>query len=157
MGSPSNWGLQAEKPSHPELLDWLAGELMRQGWSLKDMHRLILNSRTWQMSSRIRSDYELRDPENRLLWRQNRRRLEAEAVRDSVLFMGGGLDRTAGGPAAGVDAPRRAVYLSIDRAALYEMFSTFDYVETASHIEQDRKSTRLNSSHIPLSRMPSSA
>lgn len=144
MGSPSNWGLQAEKPSHPELLDWLAGELMRQGWSLKAMHRLILNSRTWQMSSSIRSDYELRDPENRLLWRQNRRRLEAEAVRDSVLYMGGGLDRTMGGPAVGVDAPRRAVYLSIDRAALYEMFSTFDYVETASHIEQRPTTTVPN-------------
>jgi len=136
MRSPSNWGLKADLPSHPELLDWLAGELMRRGWSLKSMHRLILSSRSWQMASVPRVDYQELDPENRLLWRQNRRRLEAEAVRDSVLFTGGGLDRTLGGPPAGVEAPRRAVYLPIDRAALYEMFSTFDYVETAGHIEQ---------------------
>lgn len=136
MRSPSNWGLKADLPSHPELLDWLAGELMRRGWSLKSMHRLILSSRTWQMASVPRLDYQERDPENRLLWRQNRRRLEAEEVRDTVLFTGGGLDRTLGGIAGSVEAPRRAVYLPIDRAALYEMFSTFDYVETASHIEQ---------------------
>lgn len=136
MRSPSNWGLKADLPSHPELLDWLAGELMRRGWSLKSMHRLILSSRSWQLASVPRVDYQELDPENRLLWRQNRRRLEAEAVRDSVLFTGGGLDRTLGGPPAGVEAPRRAVYLPIDRAALYEMFSTFDYVETAGHIEQ---------------------
>lgn len=136
MRSPSNWGLRADLPSHPELLDWLAGELMRRGWSLKSMHRLILSSRSWQLASVPRVDYQELDPENRLLWRQNRRRLEAEAVRDSVLFTGGGLDRTLGGPPASVEAPRRAVYLPIDRAALYEMFSTFDYVETAGHIEQ---------------------
>ena len=136
MRSPSNWGLKADLPSHPELLDWLAGELRHRGWSLKSMHRLILSSRSWQMASVPRVDYQELDPENRLLWRQNRRRLEAEAVRDSVLFTGGGLDRTLGGPPAGVEAPRRAVYLPIDRAALYEMFSTFDYVETAGHIEQ---------------------
>jgi hypothetical protein len=70
MRSPSNWGLQAEAPSHPELLDWLARELMRRGWSLKSMHRLVLSSRTWQMSSVQRADYQELDPENRLLWRR---------------------------------------------------------------------------------------
>ncbi|MFN6150805.1 MAG: DUF1549 and DUF1553 domain-containing protein, partial [Planctomyces sp.] len=144
MRSPSNWGLQAEVPSHPELLDWLARELMRSGWSLKSMHRLVLSSRTWQLSSVQRADYQERDPENRLLWRQNRRRLEAEEVRDAVLFIGGGLDRTPGGMAGSVDAPRRAIYLPIDRAALYEMFSTFDYVETAGHIEQRPATTVPN-------------
>jgi len=144
MRSPSNWGLQAEAPSHPELLDWLASELMRRGWSLKSMHRLVLSSRTWQMSSVQRADYQELDPENRLLWRQNRRRLEAEEVRDAVLLTGGGLDRTSGGMAGSVDAPRRAIYLPIDRAALYEMFSTFDYVETAGHIEQRPATTVPN-------------
>jgi hypothetical protein len=144
MRSPSNWGLQAEAPSHPELLDWLARELMRRGWSLKSMHRLVLSSRTWQMSSVQRADYQELDPENRLLWRQNRRRLEAEEVRDAVLLTGGGLDRTSGGMAGSVDAPRRAIYLPIDRAALYEMFSTFDYVETAGHIEQRPATTVPN-------------
>ncbi len=136
MRSPSNWGLKAEPPSHPELLDWLAQDLMRNNWSLKEMHRRILLSSTWQMSSHVRRDYADRDPENTLLWRQNRRRLEAEPVRDSILFVGGGLDMTIGGAVGDVNANRRAIYLPVNRAALYEMFSTFDYVETANHIEQ---------------------
>lgn len=136
MRSPSNWGLQAEPPSHPELLDWLAAELPRNGWSLKALHRTILQSATWQMSSNSRSDYAELDPENRRLWRQNRRRLEAEAVRDSILLVGGGLDLTFGGIADSVDSHRRAIYLPVDRSALYEVFSTFDYVETGNHLEQ---------------------
>lgn len=88
------------------------------------------------MSSAVRGDYAERDPENLLLWRQNRRRLEAEPVRDSVLHVGGGLDLTIGGTVSDVNANRRAIYLPVNRAALYEMFSTFDYVETANHIEQ---------------------
>jgi hypothetical protein len=136
MRSPSNWGLKADAPSHPELLDWLAQELMRNSWSLKAMHRKIMLSSTWQMSSHVRRDYADRDPENTLLWRQNRRRLEAEPVRDSILFVGGGLDLTIGGTVGDVNANRRAIYLPVNRAALYEMFSTFDYVETANHIEQ---------------------
>ncbi len=144
MRSPSNWGLKAEPPTHPELLDWLSQELMRNGWSLKAMHRTILLSSTWQMSSDARSDYAAHDPENMLLWRQNRRRLEAEPVRDSVLFVGGGLDLTIGGSVGDVNANRRALYLPVNRAALYEMFSTFDYVETANHIEQRPTTTVPN-------------
>ena len=93
-------------------------------------------STTYQMSSNIDPSVVERDPENRLLSRQNRRRLEAEPVRDSILFVGGGLDPTMGEMASNVDSKRRAIYLPVDRAALYEMFSTFDYVETANHIEQ---------------------
>ncbi len=136
MTSPSNWGLQAAPPTHPELLDWLAQELVRRNWSLKEMHRVIMLSATWQMSSECDESLFEKDPENRLLARQNRRRLEAEPVRDSILFVGGGLDLTMEGMAPSPDANRRAIYLPIDRAALYEMFSTFDYVETANHIEQ---------------------
>ena len=144
MRSPSNWGLQADPPTHPELLDWLAQELMRGGWSLKTMHRTIMLSSTYQMGSQTNAEFQERDPENRLLWRQNRRRLEAEPVRDSILFVGGGLDRTMGGMADGVEAKRRALYLPVDRSALYEMFSTFDYVETANHIEQRPATTVPN-------------
>ncbi len=136
MRSPSNFGLQSEPPSHPELLDWLARELMRRNWSLKEMHKVILLSDTWQMSSAAVGPDEERDPDNRFLRRQNRRRLEAEPVRDSILFAGGELDLTAGNIAPNTAAKRRAIYLPIDRSALYEMFSTFDYVETANHIEQ---------------------
>jgi hypothetical protein len=136
MRSPSNFGLQSEPPSHPELLDWLARELIRKNWSLKEMHKLILLSDTWQMSSQASGTDEERDPDNRLVRRQNRRRLEAEPVRDSILFAGGELDLTQGNIAPNTEAKRRAIYLPIDRSALYEMFSTFDYVETANHIEQ---------------------
>ncbi len=136
MKSPSNFGLQSEPPTHPELLDWLAQELMRRKWSLKDMHRLIMLSSTWQMASFGSPDDEERDPENRFWRRANRRRLEAEPVRDSILFVGNQLDMQLFGAPAGTDAKRRAIYISINRAALYEMFSTFDYVETDNHIEQ---------------------
>jgi hypothetical protein len=140
MRSPSNFGLRADQPTHFELLDYLASRLLHDGWSLKRMHRLIMNSATYQMSSDIdfpeSEHYAEADPDNRLLWRRTRRRLEAEPVRDSVLFVGGGLNTRMGGKAPDVNAYRRAVYLPINRASLYEMFSTFDYVETANHIEQ---------------------
>jgi len=138
--SPSNFGLRADRPTHPELLDWLASQLMDNGWSLKRMHRQIMLSSTYQMASDIdfaeAPSYAQADPENRLWWRRGRRRLEAEPVRDAVLAVGGGLDLTFGGRTPDMAAHRRALYLRIDRAALYEMFSTFDYVETANHIEQ---------------------
>ena len=149
MRSPSNWGLQADPPSHPELLDWLSVELMRSGWSLKSMHRLILLSSTYQMSSQSSASDSETDPENRLLSRQNRRRLEAEPLRDSILFVGGALDSSMGKMASGVDAKRRAIYLPVDRAAFYEMFSTFDYVETANHMERRPVTTVPNQALIP--------
>ena len=100
------------------------------------MHRTIMLSATYQMSSQLRPEVHERDPENRWLSRQNRRRLEAEPVRDSILFVGGGLDCTMGQIADSVESQRRAIYLPVNRAALYEMFSTFDYVETGNHLEQ---------------------
>lgn len=138
--TPSNFGLRADQPTHPELLDYLASRWLREGWSLKRMHRLIMTSATYQMSSDIDFPDSIRyaeqDPENRLWWRRNRRRLEAEPVRDAILAVGGGLDLKLGGTAPNANSDRRAVYIPINRAALYEMFSTFDYVETANHIEQ---------------------
>lgn len=134
--SPSNFGLRGETPTHPKLLDWLAGELVRRRWSLKDMHRLIMLSSTYRMSSDADAERESHDLENRLWWRQNRRRLEAEPIRDAILAVGGALDATVGGHAPDTSAPRRAVYLPVNRSALYTMFSTFDYVEPDNHIAQ---------------------
>ncbi len=134
--TPSNFCLQAEPPTHPELLDWLAQELIRTGWSLKEMHRLIMASATYQMNSHPVAEDEERDPENRLWRRQNRRRLEAEPIRDSVLMVGGNLDLAVGRETDGEGSSRRAIYLKINRSALYEMFSTFDYVEPATHISR---------------------
>ncbi len=135
MGSPSNFGLQSERPLHHALLDWLARCLIDQGWSQKQMHRTIMLSNTYQMTSRTRS-HESADPENQFLWRQNRRRLEVEPLRDAIQMVGGSLNRRFDGPSVEPNSARRAVYLKINRAALLDFFSTFDYVETANHLEQ---------------------
>jgi len=133
--SPSNFGLRGELPTHPELLDWLANEWMQSGWSMKDLHRLILTSNTYQMTSSERA-YADQDPENRLLWRQFRKRLEIEPLRDTLLTLAGQLQRQPPPRTVSADSPHRTVYVNINRAALDEMFSTFDYVDPASHIAQ---------------------
>jgi hypothetical protein len=100
VDTPSDFGLGGGRPSHPELLDWLAAELSRRGWSLKAMHRLILTSATYKQSSRYSPDAigVAVDAGNRLLWRQNSRRIEAEAIRDAVLAVSGKLNAQMGGP-----------------------------------------------------------
>jgi hypothetical protein len=135
MRSPSNFGYQSEPPVHRELLDWLTRRLIDDGWSMKRLHRLILLSNTYQMSSQPTSYLEA-DPENEYLWRQNRRRLEAEPLRDAIHVAGDSLDLELDGKPGGIEQKRRTVYLSINRAALIDYLSTFDYVETANHIEQ---------------------
>jgi hypothetical protein len=97
--TPNDFGLMGSDPSHPELLDWLAVSFRDGGQSFKQLHRLILASATYRQSSNVDSDKASIDSGNRLLWRMNRRRLEAEAVRDSVLYLAGVLDRKMGGPA----------------------------------------------------------
>jgi hypothetical protein len=97
--TPNNVGKMGERPTHPELLDWLATEFVRTGWSVKAMHRLILNSETYQMSSNDIAANVAIDGDNRYLWRMPRRRLEAESIRDSIMAIAGNLDRTVGGPA----------------------------------------------------------
>ena len=100
VDTPSDFGYGGARPTHPELLDWLAAELQRRNWSLKAMHRLILNSETYKQQSRHSEDHPaiVIDADNHLLWRQNVRRIEAEAVRDAVLFAGGKLNLQRGGP-----------------------------------------------------------
>jgi len=98
VSTPSDLGRMGESPSHPRLLDWLALEFIAQGWSLKKLHRLIVNSRTYQQSSRPRSQALQVDAETRLLWRFPPRRLEAEAIRDSILFVNAKLNLKMGGP-----------------------------------------------------------
>ena len=94
----ANFGEMGERPSHPELLDYLAARFVASGWSVKAMHRLIMLSSVYQQSSASSAAGLAADPENRLLWRANRRRLEAEALRDSLLAVAGRLDATPGGP-----------------------------------------------------------
>jgi hypothetical protein len=143
-----DFGVQGEPPSHPELLDWLAKELVRQGWSLKAMHRVIVTSATYRQSSRVTPDRLERDPFNRLLSRGPRFRMEAEMVRDQVLAISGLLKRTIGGPSVfphqpdgiwfapyssdrwaesrGGDQYRRGLYTFWRRSAPYPAFLAFD-------------------------------
>jgi hypothetical protein len=96
--TPSDFGVRGQLPTHPELLDWLAARFIESGWSMKAMHRLILLSRAYQIACVDSAAYHERDPENKLLWTFNRRRLSAEEIRDALLFVGGGLDRSPAGP-----------------------------------------------------------
>lgn len=98
VATPSDFGLNGARPSHPELLDWLAGEFIRSGWSVKHIHRLILTSRTYRQSHYIDSHATKTDRDNRWLWRFTSRRLEGEAIRDSMLAVSGELNLKMGGP-----------------------------------------------------------
>ena len=141
--TPENYGLLGERPSHPELLDWLAATFVEKGWSLKQIHRLIMLSSTYQTSTAQDPKVALEDADNRLLSHFNRRRLEAEPFRDSLLYVAGKLDSMQGGSllntpnngyvtndqsgnGANYAAPRRSVYLPIIRNALFDMFQAFD-------------------------------
>jgi hypothetical protein len=129
--TPDDLGTQSEAPSHPELLDYLAAAFMENGWSLKKLHRLVMLSRVYQQSSRTQPDFARIDPENRLLWRANIRRLDFEATRDSLLVFGGCLDQTIGGqPINLTEEPyshRRSVYGYIDRGNLPDLMANFDF------------------------------
>ena len=129
--TPSDFGLRSDPPSHPDLLDDLARSFLDSGWSIKALHRRIMLSSTYQQSSELRPDCLERDPQNRLLWRYNRQRLDFEAMRDSVLAVAGTLDTTMGGPSVALQEPplptRRTVYGFIDRQNLDGVYRTFDF------------------------------
>lgn len=177
--TPSNFGSMGESPSHPQLLDWLATELPRMDWSLKRMHRLMVTSETYCQASRPRDDLssnrsfsEVRrdwsksislDPENRLLSRMNRRRLEGEVIRDTLLAISGRLNRKRGGPGFRPPLPRellvtllknqwpvtedpdehnrRSIYLFVRRNLRYPIFDVFDRPDTNRSCPQRHQST----------------
>jgi mono/diheme cytochrome c family protein len=130
VGTASNFGTLGERPSHPDLLDWLSHRLVSSGWSLKALHREIMLSSVYQQSSRFDSQGYARDPGNTLLWRMNRRRLDVEAWRDAMLAVARRLDVTIGGPSVSLDTPanhRRTVYAAISRHDLAWMLRLFDF------------------------------
>lgn len=132
VSTPSDFGLQGSKPSHPELLDWLAHWLMQNGWSLKKLHQLIMTSATYQRSSRPTLTQMEIDPANRLLARYNRQRLSFEAMRDSMLMATGKLNSTLGGKSFKLFqglTPRRTVYGFVNRMDLPGVLRTFDFPE----------------------------
>jgi len=136
--SPSDFGLRGDPPSHPELLDYLAIRFMESGWSLKGLHRMILLSATYQQSSQDDLEARRQDPENQLLWRMNRQRLDIEALRDSLLVVSGQLDLSMGGPPFSLTAitpvPRRTVYGFIERGRVPVFLSSFDFASPDQHV-----------------------
>jgi hypothetical protein len=146
VASTENFGVQGERPTHPELLDWLTRRFIASGWSIKELHRLILLSSTYQMAS-VHShalEYSNLDPENRVLWKYPVRRLDAEQSRDAVLAACGRIDLKLNGKSVPLrnrqfvfdhtsidhtkyDSLRRATYLPIIRNNLYTWLEQFDY------------------------------
>lgn len=146
VASTENFGVMGERPVNQELLDWLAHYFVESGWSIKALHRLILNSSTWQMAATHADSLHCQtiDPNNQLHWRHSLRRLNAEQIRDAILAVSGRLDRTAGGKTLPLrnrqfvfnhtsedhtkyDSLRRAVYLPVIRNNLYSLFTEFDF------------------------------
>jgi len=145
--TPDDLGVQSEAPSHPELIDYLASRFMEEGWSVKKLHKLILMSNVYQQSSDTDINFAKKDPENRLLWRANIRRLDFESMRDSLLVFTGTLDTTVGGkPVNLTDEPysnRRSVYGYIDRGSLPEVMAQFDFSDP------NRSNSRRTTTIVP--------
>jgi Protein of unknown function (DUF1553)/Protein of unknown function (DUF1549) len=157
----SDFGLRGERPTHPELLDWLADELVAGGWRLKRMHRLMLTSETYRQSTRASAEARARDPDNRLLSRMNRLRLEGEAVRDALLAISGRLNPAMGGPGVVLpdasapaggskalavspdpgDRARRSVYLFARRNLRHPFLEAFDLPDSNLSCPRRERST----------------
>jgi hypothetical protein len=139
--TPSNFGTTGEPPTHPELLDWLAANFVKNGWSIKWLHRQMMLSAAYQMSSQYDEHSFNIDGNNRLLWRMNLRRLEVEAWRDALLAVSGDLDRTVGGPPVdNIAVPRRTIYLLVsrngDQVQPDEFMRLFDFPAMRATVEQ---------------------
>jgi hypothetical protein len=157
--TPDNFGASGMRPTHPELLDWLAVDFMETGWSTKELVRRLVMTRTYQMSSKADPKALEVDPDDKLLWRMPKRRLEAEGIRDAMLMAAGSLDLRppVGSPVAYLegadrnplvanqaraDQPVRSVYLPVLRDRVDEMLDVFDFAEPA-YVSGDRDETSV--------------
>ncbi len=134
VGTPNDFGVQGEKPSHPALLEWLAAELVKGGWKLKPLHKQIMLSAAYQQSNEVNPDNLKVDPENRFLWHHRPQRLDAEMIRDALLAVGGNLDTQMFGPSILDNTPRRSVYLRVKRSELIPLMTMFDAPEPTQSI-----------------------
>ena len=160
VGTPSDFGMNGMTPTHPQLLDWLAAEFMENNWSIKHIHRLILNSKTWQQSSRPKVDAMKIDSASQLLWRFPTRRLAAESIRDSVVMMSGLLNLKSGGPgfngfevqmenvrhffpkkSYGLPDWRRMIYMTKVRQEQESVFGVFDCPDASQSVPKRSRST----------------
>ena len=143
VATPNDFGSTGQKPTHPELLDWMAQELIDQGWKLKALHRQLMTSETYMQTNRMPDDPRLKsDPDNLLWWHRPPRRLEAESIRDSMLVVSGLLDRTMYGPGTlDPNMKRRSIYFFIKRSQLVPMMMLFDWPEHLVSIGQRQTTT----------------
>ena len=169
VATPGDFGIAGEQPSHPELLDWLANELVEHGWDQKRLHRMIVSSATYRQRSQRRPELDRVDPENALGGRANLRRLEAEAIRDALLAVAGNLDTSLGGPSIpvtvnsegkavigvqkmrdglpvgvdeeGADGLRRSAFIEVQRRLPLNMLATFDQPAMTPNCAQRRPTT----------------
>jgi hypothetical protein len=149
VGTPSNFGQLGERPTHPELLEYLTFRFLEMNGSVKALHREIMLSATYQLSSEYSEQNFREDADNRLYWRANLRRLDVEALRDSLLFLSGNLDAAVGGPSTELtdDHKRRTIYASISRLKLNGTLARFDFPD-ASITSEQRSVT-----NVPLQRL----
>ncbi len=168
VGTPGDFGSQGDRPTHPELLDWLASHFVRSGWSLKELHKVLMMSTVYRQSSTRTEMLDAIDPDNRLLGRMNLRRLDAESIRDSILAISGNLNTTLYGPPMPVTADgvgqvvlgtpkndregrvialkenaafRRSIYVQARRTLKLDMLATFDAPTMTPNCEQRNSST----------------
>lgn len=134
VGTPNDFGLQGDRPTHPELLEFLAGEFVRGGWRLKPLHKLLLLSDTYQQSHEVDEEVLKLDPGNRYLWHFRPGRLEAETIRDALLAAGGNLDPLMYGPSVMDNTARRSIYLRVKRSELIPLMTMFDSPEPTQSI-----------------------
>jgi hypothetical protein len=149
VNTPSDFGLKGDRPGNPQLLDWLASEFVKEGWSLKALHRLIMTSNTYQQASDSNEASAKADPDDTLFWRFPRHRLEGETIRDAMLAVSGRLNPKMGGPSIFPELPpgmqsrggwsvnkdvterdRRSICVFVRRNTRYPMFETFDMPDT---------------------------
>src|SRR5262245_4932825 len=149
VNTPSNFGVNGERPTHPELVDYLAQYFVDHGMSIKALHREIMRSSVYRLGVSGQPAAEAKDAGNRLYWRATRRRMSAEQIRDSVLFVSGALDEKIGGPSVSLTplANRRTVYGRVSRYKLDEFLQLFDF-PSASQTAEQRFST-----NVPLQRL----
>jgi hypothetical protein len=128
VATTSDFGTLGDRPSHPELLDYLAATFVQEGWQFKKLHRLIVTSATYRQTALIPTPESAKksDPTNRLLWRMNTRRLEAEQIRDAMLHVSGDLDLAVGGEGVETKVPRRSIFTRVMRNEKDPLLAVFD-------------------------------
>jgi hypothetical protein len=143
VATPSDFGTRGELPSHPELLDWLASELIKNGWRLKPIHKLIMSSAVYMQSPQMDEAKLSVDRDNRLFWRRPRHRLEAEVIRDTLLAISGTLDPKMFGPGTlDESSKRRSIYFTVKRSKILPMMQVFDAPDALGGIG-DRPTTTI--------------